>query len=159
MNDNIETVKAAYAAFGRGDIPGVLKLLSPEAEWTIAGPSNVVPYAGHHKGTAEISEYFAKLSAAEDMRKFEATSSSLRTTRSSCWGTTTHKSRQRAANSTTTGHKCFSSPTVGSPGSASSVTRLPRWRHSLPSPKTSVDRFALIGLRQNSSAVVGIFAS
>jgi hypothetical protein len=72
MNENIETVKSTYAAFGRGDIPGVLELLSPDIDWTIPGPSEVIPYAGHHKGREDVGKFFASLGMSEDVRKFEA---------------------------------------------------------------------------------------
>jgi hypothetical protein len=60
MNANIEAVKSAYAAFGKGDIPGVLEILSPEVEWTIVGPPSVIPYAGHHKGRGHRPRNFER---------------------------------------------------------------------------------------------------
>jgi len=41
--DGLAVVQAAYVAFGRGDIPGILDLISDEVEWKLCG-SKGLPY-------------------------------------------------------------------------------------------------------------------
>lgn len=55
-NKKIEIVKAAYAAFGQGDISEVMQLLSPDVDWIIAGPVHRIPYAGHHHGRNAVGD-------------------------------------------------------------------------------------------------------
>ena len=63
MSENTETVKAAYAAFARGDVPHVLGILHPECVWTEA--ENFIyadqnPYVGHQ---AILTGVFGRLAA------------------------------------------------------------------------------------------------
>ena len=43
--DNVRAVQAIFAAFGQGDIPGVLSALSEDVEWQISAPPSA-PYGG-----------------------------------------------------------------------------------------------------------------
>jgi ketosteroid isomerase-like protein len=56
--DDLETIRAGYEAFGRGDIPAVLEKLDPEIAWHIPGRS---PMAGTYKGYDEIVGFFTQL--------------------------------------------------------------------------------------------------
>lgn len=38
---NLETIQAAYAAFGRGDIQALMALIDPQVEWDNPGPREV----------------------------------------------------------------------------------------------------------------------
>ena len=59
MNEqqNIQTIKDVYAAFGAGDVQTILSHIAEDADWTNYGPS-VVPYTGSYKGHAEIAKFF-----------------------------------------------------------------------------------------------------
>ena len=67
---NIQVVQSAYSAFGRGDIPALLELMTDDIEWTLPGPA-VVPIAGTYKGRDALGEFFAKLGANIEFQKFE----------------------------------------------------------------------------------------
>ena len=69
--ENVKTVQEAYAAFGRGDIPAVLGLLSEDVSWTIPGPGDVVPFAGQYDGREGVGRFFAALGGAESVERFE----------------------------------------------------------------------------------------
>ncbi len=56
MGSNTEVVNEAYAAFGRGDIPGLLELLSEDVEWTA---TEVLPQGGSFRGRDGVGEFFA----------------------------------------------------------------------------------------------------
>jgi len=56
--ENIANIKNAYVAFSAGDIPGALALVSPDAEWVVAGDSVV---SGSYKGHDEIVGFWMKL--------------------------------------------------------------------------------------------------
>jgi uncharacterized protein len=56
---NVQIVKDAYAAFGRGDIQGLLALFAEDIEWIIPGEW---PLAGTYRGRAGVAGLFQKVS-------------------------------------------------------------------------------------------------
>jgi ketosteroid isomerase-like protein len=70
MSDaNTDLIRAAYEAFGRGDIPAIVKLLSEDVDWRFNGPKRLA-YSGRFK-KSQITNWFADVAAADDMRAFE----------------------------------------------------------------------------------------
>ena len=66
---SVEVVKGAYAAFAKGDVPGVLGTFDSEIEWYEA---EGMPYGGLHRGGEAIAQnVFAPL--AEDVEAFAVT--------------------------------------------------------------------------------------
>ena len=63
-------VRAAYTAFGRGDIPGILDLISDEVEWKFCG-SKGWPYTGRFRSKDEIAKWFASIPEVEEILAFE----------------------------------------------------------------------------------------
>ncbi|MEA9391556.1 nuclear transport factor 2 family protein [Acerihabitans sp. TG2] len=56
---NVQIVKDAFAAIGRGDIQGLLALSAESIEWIIPGEW---PLAGTHRGHAGLADFFQKAS-------------------------------------------------------------------------------------------------
>lgn len=69
-NENIRIIKDAYAAFGRGDIPALLAMLTNDVKWYLPGPSSV-PAAGTYVGPAQVAEFFTKLGQSDEVLAFE----------------------------------------------------------------------------------------
>ena len=67
---NIDLVQSGYAAFGRGDIPGLLSLLDANVEWKTPGPSDL-PTAGTRRGQAEVGAFFGTLNGLLEFEAFE----------------------------------------------------------------------------------------
>ncbi len=67
---NVAVVQQAYEAFGRGDVPGVLDLLTDDVVWTFQGPSTI-PFAGAHRGREGIVEFFSLVGEALEIEQFE----------------------------------------------------------------------------------------
>ncbi len=67
---NVDVVQRTYAAVGRGDIPGVLDLLTDDVEWTLQGPS-AIPFAGPRHGRAGVSEFFSLVGETLEFEQFE----------------------------------------------------------------------------------------
>ena len=64
MNDNFETIRRAYEAFARGDVPAALASLAPDVSWTEA---EGFPYAGTYSGPdAVLNGVFMKLGTEWD---------------------------------------------------------------------------------------------
>ncbi len=67
---NLAVVQQAYAAFGRGDIPGVLDLLTDDVVWTLQGPSTI-PFAGTRRGREGVAEFFSLVGETLEFEQFE----------------------------------------------------------------------------------------
>jgi ketosteroid isomerase-like protein len=72
MNEqtNLDAVRKGYEAFGRGDIPGLLRLLHDEVSWTTPGPAEL-PTAGNRTGHEGVQEFFTALTKVADILRFE----------------------------------------------------------------------------------------
>jgi ketosteroid isomerase-like protein len=63
MGANAQVIEQAYAAFGRGDIPGLLALLDDNVEWT---SPRTLPHGGEFHGPAEVVKFFEAIGAEWD---------------------------------------------------------------------------------------------
>ena len=61
--ENVETVRAAYAAFESGDIPGALSALDPDVEWS--SPASL-PWGGTQNGHDETAADWGKIAETLD---------------------------------------------------------------------------------------------
>jgi uncharacterized protein len=69
---NTKVVQDAYAAFGRGDIPGILNLLADNVSWQgVYGAGPHVPMAGKRRGKAAVDEFFKLVAVHETFSSFE----------------------------------------------------------------------------------------
>ena len=69
--DNVRVVRDAYAAFQRGDIAGLLEILSEDIDWWTPGTPGQIPYAGRLRGRDDVRGFFDRLSATEEITHFE----------------------------------------------------------------------------------------
>lgn len=67
---NVEVVQQVYVAFGQGDIPAVLSLLTDDVEWSLPGPS-VIPWTGTRHGHEGVTEFFSMLGETLEFERFE----------------------------------------------------------------------------------------
>jgi ketosteroid isomerase-like protein len=73
MSDkNVSTVQNIYGAFGRGDVPGILELVTDDTEWGYNGPSREVPWHPTYKGRANLPKFFQALMENLEMHDFKA---------------------------------------------------------------------------------------
>jgi ketosteroid isomerase-like protein len=70
MTSPLTLVQQAYAAFGSGDIPGLLALLSPDVRWEFAGDSKA-SYTGRFSGHGQVGEWFQCVAQADGIQAFE----------------------------------------------------------------------------------------
>jgi len=68
---NTELVKQAYAAYGCGDVNGVLACMSPHIDWEIPGPA-VLSFTGKRHGADQVAEYFGLAAEHLAVREFTA---------------------------------------------------------------------------------------
>ena len=70
--ENIQVVKDAYAAFGRGDVQGILDKLDDGIVWqAVYGAGPHVPTAGTRYGKAQVAEFFRQVAEHEIFSLFE----------------------------------------------------------------------------------------
>jgi uncharacterized protein len=69
-NTNLNIIKEAYAAFGRGDIAAVLSVQAPNVELEYAGPKQI-PWAGSFRGLDGAKKFFAAVEAEAEIVSFE----------------------------------------------------------------------------------------
>lgn len=69
--ENVQVVQQAFAAFGRGDIPSVLNMLTDDIHWRAYGPSGILPWAGTFRGPDQVGQFFMALGSTIDFQKFE----------------------------------------------------------------------------------------
>ena len=67
--ENVQLVKDGYAAFARGDIQGLLTLLSEDIEWVVPGAE--LPLAGTYRGHDGVANFFQKLALESETLAFE----------------------------------------------------------------------------------------
>ena len=68
--DNKRVVQSVFEAFGRGDIPGVLRHVAEDAEWAAPGPEHV-SYFGERRGREGALEFFKNLGSDVEFELFE----------------------------------------------------------------------------------------
>lgn len=69
----IDTVKAIYAAFSRGDIPFILAQLADDIEWEYDAPESNVPWLQQRQGKAGAQFFFQDLANTMDIQFFQVT--------------------------------------------------------------------------------------
>jgi ketosteroid isomerase-like protein len=68
---NTELVRQAYAAYGRGDVNGMLACMSPQIEWEIPGVP-AIRFTGKRHGTDQVADYFRLAGEQLAVREFAA---------------------------------------------------------------------------------------
>lgn len=67
-HENLDTVKRLYAAFGTGDLPGLLGTLDAGIQWTVPGSA---PWAGEGRGHEHVQGFFQKFGSNASLETFE----------------------------------------------------------------------------------------
>lgn len=67
---NKRVVHTVFEMFGRGDVPGLLELITDDAEWAAPGPETV-PYFGERRGREGALEFFKNLGSTVEFESFE----------------------------------------------------------------------------------------
>jgi ketosteroid isomerase-like protein len=69
---NLALVQSLFAAFARGDVQTLLAALTDDVEWILPGPSEIIPFAGVHRGPQAVQRYFVVLNETLEFEKLEA---------------------------------------------------------------------------------------
>ena len=67
---NLDVVRSLYAAFGRGDMEGILAPLDPQVSWRTPGAPDL-PTGGLRQGIPAVREFFGLLLSTLDIADFQ----------------------------------------------------------------------------------------
>ena len=70
MNDPLTIVQTAYAAFGRGDVPAMLGMMSDSFALKFHG-DRAAPYTASIVGKGQMAEWFGAVAQADHFEVFE----------------------------------------------------------------------------------------
>jgi ketosteroid isomerase-like protein len=71
-SENVQTVRRLYACvFGQGDIPGALVLLTDDVDWWLAGPREILPWAGARRGREQVGRFLVAFPETLEILAFE----------------------------------------------------------------------------------------
>ncbi len=66
---NVDKVKKVYEAFGRGDVPAILEVMSPEVDWDY-GHTTDVPWLAPRRGREGVGAFFRAIAEGLEFRRF-----------------------------------------------------------------------------------------
>jgi uncharacterized protein len=66
---NIELVRQAYAAYGRGEVDEVLACMAPQVEWELATVPSL-DFTGKRRGSDQVAEFFRLAQEQRTVREF-----------------------------------------------------------------------------------------
>ncbi|MBW8829662.1 MAG: nuclear transport factor 2 family protein [Burkholderiales bacterium] len=70
MSQPVQIVQAIYEAFGRGDVPALVAMMSDDVEWIHRGEIGV-PYMGRFVGKEAVAKWFGLVAEADGIQAFE----------------------------------------------------------------------------------------
>ncbi|HET6145590.1 MAG TPA: nuclear transport factor 2 family protein [Candidatus Acidoferrales bacterium] len=68
-SENLQLVKEGFAAFSRGDLPGLIALMAPDVVWDIPGEGS--PLKGSYRGQEGVASFFQKLGEQTEILDFQ----------------------------------------------------------------------------------------
>jgi len=69
-SDNINTIKAVYEAFGRGDVGFIVDNVTDDVDWATESTSNGAPWYGAHHGKPGVGAFFEAFGKACEVEDF-----------------------------------------------------------------------------------------
>jgi uncharacterized protein len=67
---NLETIKGIYEAFGRGDVQAILACVSDDVDWSVDSSTKAAPWYGPRKGKDGVASFFSDIAGASEVREF-----------------------------------------------------------------------------------------
>ncbi len=67
---NLETIKAMYEAFGRGDVEAILELVTDDVDWSTDAAVESAPWYGPRQGKAGVRSFFEAIGQTGPVTEF-----------------------------------------------------------------------------------------
>lgn len=68
---NLATIRRVYEAFGRGEVPTILELVSPDVHWEFGTPDHGIPWLREGRGRDHVARFFVAIGENLDFQSFE----------------------------------------------------------------------------------------
>ena len=68
---HLDAVGRLYAAYGGGDLPGVLAELADDVDWAAEAAGTSLPWYGPHRGKHDVPRFFEAIALSIDITEFE----------------------------------------------------------------------------------------
>jgi ketosteroid isomerase-like protein len=69
-DDNLETLRTTYDAFGRGDFETILTLVTDDVDWASDAADDTAPWWGQRTGKQAVGQFFADIASALEVLEF-----------------------------------------------------------------------------------------
>lgn len=69
--DSVDIVRQVYTAFVKKDLEAILEVQADDAEWSVAGPADRIPWAAPRHGPEGVSDFLRTLSQWLIAEEFE----------------------------------------------------------------------------------------
>jgi ketosteroid isomerase-like protein len=69
-DSNIKTIAQVYEAFGRGDVPAILDVVTDDVDWAAEASSAAAPWYGARAGRDGVAQFFADFGSAMEVEEF-----------------------------------------------------------------------------------------
>ncbi len=70
----VQAVQRLYAAYGQGDIDGVLATVASDVDWAAEAAGTAVPWWGKFRGKDEVPRFFEAIGTNVDVTEFDIVS-------------------------------------------------------------------------------------
>jgi ketosteroid isomerase-like protein len=70
----VQAVQRLYAAYGRGDVAGVLLELADDVDWAAEASGTAVPWWGPFRGKNDVPRFFKEIGSNIDVTEFDLVS-------------------------------------------------------------------------------------
>lgn len=67
---NIDTVKAIYESFGRGEVEAILDRCTDDVDWAADSAIDIGPWHGHKYGKSEVPSFFEGIAKTGPVTEF-----------------------------------------------------------------------------------------
>ncbi len=92
MGAALDVVQQAYAAFGRRDIPSLVKLIADEVDWECVAPA-ALPYSGRRRTPEQVAKFLKSFRKQTTSMPLSRGSSSRLARTSQCWAGKSNRRR------------------------------------------------------------------
>lgn len=69
-DSNVETIKAIYESFGRGDVAAILDSCTDDVDWATEAAGDDAPWWGRRNGKEAVAGFFTAIADATEVTEF-----------------------------------------------------------------------------------------
>jgi hypothetical protein len=70
QQENLATISAIYAAFGRGDVDAILEHVADDVDWMADSTAAMAPWHGRRTSKDDVARFFAEVAQSLEVTEF-----------------------------------------------------------------------------------------